>query len=121
MASINDFKILHNKCLKYFSYLTDTCELKRPANTESEKARLGFYIYMLENICETKEINELVDMITDSEFNAYLHGTSSDDFGIDAVYIDDKEKNIYLFNFKYREKFNQQKKQSINETILSTK
>lgn len=121
MASINDFKILHNKCLKYFTYLTDVYKLKRPADTESEKARLGFYIYMLENICETKEISELVDMITDSEFNSFLYGTSSDDFGIDAVYIDDKEKNIYLFNFKYREKFNQQKKQSINETILSTK
>ncbi|MCF2950326.1 AIPR family protein [Paraglaciecola aquimarina] len=121
MANINDFKILNLKCRKYYKLLEDTVELEEKAESEVQKSRLGFYIFMLESLCGVKEIEDLASLITDTDFNKYLNGTTDEDFGIDAVYIDDDEKQINLFNFKYREKFKANNHQSLNETILSTK
>jgi hypothetical protein len=44
----------------------------------------------------------------------------NEDFGVDAIYVNEDGLSIELFNFKYREKFNT-KKQGLNETFLSMK
>ncbi|MGP1720042.1 AIPR family protein [Shewanella frigidimarina] len=121
MALINDFKILQNKCVKYYELLNKEIPLVNPQESTSAKARLGFYLFMIENICNVKDITEQVELITDLEFNRCLYGTGVDDWGVDAVHIDYEENNINLFNFKYREKFSATKGQGINETILSAK
>ena len=41
--------------------------------------------------------------------------------GIDAVFIDDEQKKIMLFNFKYREKFNINKSQELSSVIDCSK
>ena len=121
MALINDFKILQNRCVKYYELLNKEIPLEFPQESPSAKARFGFYLFMLENICNVKDISEQVELITDLEFNKCLFGSGFDDWGVDAVHIDYDEKNINLFNFKYREKFSPTKAQGVNETILSAK
>lgn len=121
MANINDFKILNLKCKKYYKLLEDSIPLDKKAVTEEQISRLGFYLFMLESLCGVKEVEDLTSLITDTDFNKYLNGTTDEDFGVDAVYIDEEKKQINLFNFKYREKFKITNQQSLNETILSSK
>ncbi|WP_253659235.1 AIPR family protein [Vibrio splendidus] len=95
--------------------------LHYPQDTPSKKARLGFYLFMLENICNVKDIHDQLDLITDLEFNKSLYGKGEDDWGVDAVHVDYENRVIRLFNFKYRDKFSPTKSQGVNETILSAK
>ncbi|HBN6637873.1 TPA: AIPR family protein, partial [Escherichia coli] len=43
------------------------------------------------------------------------------DSGMDAVFIDEDKKCVKLFNFKYRETFNSDKTQCLNDNFISTK
>lgn len=72
---------------------------------DDEKSRLGFYITAISNIVEVNE-SEILDCITDTKFNEYITGKKENDMGIDAVYIDEEEKIISLFAFKYRKTAN---------------
>tara|TARA_Y100000815_G_scaffold92715_1_gene81783 strand:+ start:17451 stop:18371 length:921 start_codon:yes stop_codon:yes gene_type:complete len=121
MSTLNDFKLIAIKSEKYFELLQNHLGSSIKLSKSTDKERFGFYLYMLENICGIKDISDLVEKITDTDFNKQVFGESFDDYGIDAIYIDEDETAINLFNFKYRETFNPDKKQSINETILSTK
>ncbi len=108
MADINDFKTINIKSRKMFDFLEVPDE---ESLGEIQKSRLGFYHLILENVTGLKEIEEIKDIIIDSEYNKIVNGIGIDDLGMDAVYInyDKEEKDIYLFNFKYREKFNPDK------------
>lgn len=124
MANINDFKLLNLKCGRYFDLLEK--ELNRTINIPVDKKhreRFGFYLFMLESICKIKDISDIISIITDQEFNSMVLNQKDEDFGVDAIHIIDEgeEKSINLFNFKYREKFNEDRQQSINETFLTTK
>lgn len=121
MANLNDFKLLNLKCKKYFDLLEKELGQELNLPSEKHKERFGFYLLMLESICDIKDISDIVAIITDQEFNSLVFDIRDEDFGIDAIYLDEEENYINLFNFKYREKFNEDKKQSINETFLSTK
>lgn len=76
---------------------------------------------MLESLCNEKDIDKISDYITDTEYNTYLTGKRYDDHGVDAFYIDEDNKEIKLFNFKFRENFKSEQKQSYNEAFVSTK
>lgn len=122
MATHNDYKRLNLKCLRYFD-LAKT-EGAIPDNLtidEENKKRFGFYYLVLQNILEIDDFSSITNIITDQEFNAKIFQISNQDEGIDAVYIDEERKNISLFNFKYRSKWNIDKEQSINETVISSK
>lgn len=121
MASINDFKLLNIKCLKYYDILQESVSFKTTPDTDSQKKRFGFYIFMLEALCGIRDADNLVDLITDTDFNKHLTHDNHDDLGVDAVYIDEDNYTINIFNFKFRESFKPGAKQSLNETILSTK
>ncbi|MGM0526437.1 MAG: AIPR family protein [Pseudomonadota bacterium] len=121
MASLNDFKILKTKCLKYYENMSSTKKLKSQPSSDVQKERLGFYIFALEQLCDLREITDIVDCITDTDFLKFESGEPFDDFGIDAIQVDENEREIKLFNFKYREKFNPDKKQSSNDVVISTK
>lgn len=121
MAIINDFKLVSIKSEKYFTFLSKELEFDTTKFNETERQRFGFYLFMLENITGNREILELVDFITDTDFNSKIFGKKDDDYGIDAITIDEENNVIRLFNFKYREKFKPNNSQGLNETILSVK
>lgn len=121
MANINDYKLLAKKSEKYFTLLASELEESFPNIETKDRERIGFYLFMIENLCNIKDTLDLANVVTDTEFNSKIFNDKFDDYGIDAVYIDEENLSINLFNFKYRNKFNPAKKQSINETIISTK
>lgn len=121
MAKLNDFKLLNIKSENYFNILETEIGQKINIPTDKHKARFGFYIFILESICNIKDTFDILDLITDQEFNSVVFNNRDEDFGVDAIYIDEENNYINFFNFKYREKFNEDKKQGINETFLSTK
>lgn len=121
MAKLNDFKLLNIKSENYFNILETELGKKLNVPSEKHKQRFGFYIFILESICNIKDTFDILDLITDQEFNTIIFDNKEDDFGVDAIYIDEENNYINFFNFKFREKFNEDKKQRINETFLSTK
>lgn len=116
MANINDFKNVNMRSKKYAQYLN----LKKN-QIDKNSARFGFYLLVLECITNTKEISDLTNMIIDTEFMSIHFGEKNNDLGIDAVNIDDDEKTIQLFNFKYREKFHATKGQGLGDMVDGTK
>ena len=122
MATQNDFKRLNLKCQRFFELAK--IEGAIPSNItldEENQKRFGFYYLVLQNVLEIDNFLSMTDCITDQDFNAKLFGITHQDEGIDAIYIDEENKSISLFNFKYRPKWNINKEQSINETIISSK
>lgn len=121
MATQNDFKKLNLKCQKYFELAK--IEGAIPSNIvieDDNQKRFGFYYLVLQNILELDNFSSITDCITDQDFNAKIYKIPYQDEGIDAIYIDEENKCINLFNFKFR-KWNADKEQSINETIISSK
>lgn len=114
MATINDFKLVNKYSREYYKNI----ETNKKIDVE-EHTRLGFYLLALE--CITGEINvdELQDSIIDTEFCSLVYDENNNDLGIDAVHIDDENKTIKLFNFKFRESFKEQKAQN-EKNILDT-
>jgi len=121
MANLNDFKILNNKCRTYFDMLETELGRTISVPTEKHKERFGFYLFVLESICNIKDISDIVALICDQEFNSVVFKCKDDDFGLDAVFINEEDNYINLFNFKFRENFNVDKQQNLNETFLTTK
>jgi len=120
MANINDYKIVSQKSKKYFDLLVQEKGITTVIEDDKQKERLGFYLFILEFLTSKKDIDDLTDLITDTEFNKLIFNEQFDDFGVDAINIDEEKNEIQLFNFKYRNKY-KSGKHSINETILSTK
>ena len=108
MASLNDFKLINTKSNKYFNLLLnhfakDTITSRIATLPEIQKNRLGFYIFALEHLTGLTDLDELIEIITDTEFNNIFNEIYHDDFGIDAIFIDynsQPQKSINLFNFK---------------------
>lgn len=123
MATITDFIILNKKLEKYFKLLCDVTGYNESESlTDVNKKRFGFYFYILENTCDVDGDNDLIiDSIIDTEFNKRICEENINDSGMDAVYIDEDKKCVKLFNFKYREVFNGDKTQSLNDNFISTK
>ncbi|HHJ3176086.1 AIPR family protein [Vibrio parahaemolyticus] len=120
-ASLNDFKLLNIKCKKYFDLYSKGAVFAKQPENDKLKERFGFYLFMLESLCDEKDLDRISDIITDTEYNAYLTGNRFNDQGIDAIYINDESKEILLFNFKFRESFKPGQMQSSNEAFVSTK
>ncbi|MBQ9230733.1 MAG: AIPR family protein [Prevotella sp.] len=123
-ANINDFKLLNIKCQKCFNNFVraegiDSSIVSRLDNTQ--KARYGFYFFILEMNTGIADYSDLVELITDTEFNGTFYDDRSGDEGIDAVYIDEEKKSIQLYSFKYRSSFKQDQVQRKNELIETTK
>lgn len=118
--SINDFKIVNQKAEKYFELLINEIKPKTQIKKEKERERFGFYFFVLETLTGIRDFSDLLEIVTDSDFNSKFFNENFDDLGIDAVNVDEENNVIQLFNFKFREKFGS-KKSKINEAIHSTK
>lgn len=123
MATIADFIILNKKLEKYFRLLCDvTGYSESELLSDIDKKRFGFYFYILENACDIDGDNDaIIDSIIDTDFNKKFCEDNINDSGMDAVFIDEDKKCVKLFNFKYRETFNSDKTQSLNDNFISTK
>lgn len=120
MAGINDYKIIGKKSKKYFELLATELDFDYSSLDEKQIERLGFYLFIIEHLSNYSDVLDIADLVTDTDFNSLLYNEKFDDCGIDAIILDEEEHHIQLFNFKYRTKFNIGK-QSLNETILSSK
>lgn len=124
MANINDYKILHKSCINIFKdvnrYVTFVPN-KFDQLSDEAKARYGFYYFVLQNIVGVDDYNNIDSVICDSEYNATLHNEKFDDCGIDSIYIDEDNKRINFFNFKYRNSFDADKRQKITEILDSSR
>lgn len=112
MATLNDFKLVNNKAIRYANYLNPKKELY-----DNFKKRFGFYILVLENISGIKDIDEIIECIIDNEFCNYIFDERNDDLGVDAITIDDDNKTINLYNFKFRDKFKVSAGQKVGHAI----
>lgn len=120
MATLNDYKLLEQKCICIFDMLN--IEEKNTRNFSfKDKARFGFYYYVIQNFTSISELDDITNCICDTDFNTRMFDDPQMDEGIDAVCIDEEQKEISIFNFKYRDSFNPDKEQSKNETWQSSK
>ncbi len=123
MASINDYKLLHQKCITMFESVSTQMAFeptKLASLDDMAKARFGFYYVILQNLTPLDEFDEITKAICDQDFNVKLFDGVGQDEGIDASYADVDTHTIYIFNFKYR-KFKEDQVQSINEFVASSK
>jgi hypothetical protein len=121
MANLNDFKLVNQKSNKYFNLLENELSFNSENFSDKDKERYGFYLFVLESISGKKDILDLVNLITDTEFNSNINGLKINDLGVDAVFIDKEKSTINLFNFKFRESFKWNKGQDTTEATISTK
>lgn len=124
MATRNDFKILDQKCFRIFQLASSILEFDEEIINnldEQTKKRFGFYYLILQYVLGINDYDELTSLICDQEFNSKLLNDNSSDEGIDAVYVNEDERIISVFNFKFREKFKLDQQQSINEILQSEK
>ncbi|MHA7925400.1 MAG: AIPR family protein [Marinobacter sp.] len=117
----SDFVILNKKLEKYAQLLSDNFAVPLNELSQAARCRLGFYVYVLENVCEESDLFRITDAIIDTEFNRILTGDSGNDYGMDAVFVDEGAYSLKLFNFKYRESFKPGSMQSLNDIFTSTK
>ncbi|MBW0763745.1 AIPR family protein, partial [Mammaliicoccus lentus] len=117
MASINDFKLIKLKSMKYYEMIKEDIEVK----SDTEKARFGFYIFMLECLTNNTNLHDLKNCIIDTEFRMKFFKEENNDLGIDAVYIDEENMTINLFNFKFRENFKAKAGQKLSSLSDSSK
>ena len=103
MATVNDFKLVNIYCNKIYEQIT-RINITSPIS-EANKKRLGFYMLVLKLITGNNDIDELQDLVIDTDYCNLIYGIKNNDYGIDAFYIDEDTNRILLFNFKFREKF----------------
>lgn len=121
MADRNDFKLLKQRCLRHFELAKDSLGDKKLDLDDNQKARYGFYFFIIQNLTNLVDYDKMVEAITDTEFNSTFFDVNDVDEGIDAVCFDEQEHVIALFNFKYRNKYNDDKEQSKNELLVTSK
>ncbi|MFG0934068.1 AIPR family protein [Staphylococcus sp. 231237_7MaSpsaltlick] len=116
MANINDFKNVKKRAKNYAKYLDINNE-----TYEKFSEKFGFYLLILECITTVKDIDELTDMIIDTEFRSEVFQEKNNDLGIDAVNINEEDRIIQLFNFKFRSSFKKNKGQNLKDMVDSSK
>ena len=95
MANINDFKLVNKYSKDYFKNIKTNNKID-----ESQNKRLGFYLLILECVTGNPNLDDLQDSIIDTEFCKLVYNKRNNDYGIDAVYIDEENHTIKLFNYK---------------------
>lgn len=102
MGVLNNHKLVNNISMNYFERLNVDLDLKVSNKTEAQ--RIGFYLFALSCITGITDIEDLKELVTDTEFQKKVCRKGNNDLGIDACFIDEDKKEINLFNFKFRER-----------------
>ena len=135
--SIHTYNILKEECKKSFAKFQDTVLGRDLGLEEKKQARLGFYFFIIEKITGQTDYSIINKSIVDTNFRTICDGEeeinaendgsdgeeddNNNDFGIDAIYIDESKQKICLFNFKYRDTYTISSTQGENELFLSNK
>lgn len=119
MAGLNDFKLVN-------LYSTELLKRKLDINqfnelSDSNKKRFGFYYLILQLTTGQAELEDLERMIIDTDYCKRIFDIDKNDYGIDAVYIDEDSNSIVLYNFKFREEYNPNKGGKHGPILDSTK
>lgn len=111
MANLNIWKTVFQRNLKFFDkYYPEFNNL-----SEIQRSRYGLYLFILASMFDIDNKQEFENHIIDFDFNKTILDIRGNDNKIDAIYIDDDDKKIYLMNFKYREKYKECKGFEYNE------
>lgn len=123
MATRNDYLLLEQKCLRHYQLALPYLQSKKGKEefTKDMQARFGFYYFIIKLYTELSEHSDITKIITDTDFNAKFFDRPDSDEGIDAVYIDEENNHIQLFNFKYRFPFKPESIPSKDEALKSSK
>ena len=123
MATRNDYLLLEQKCLRHYQLALPYLLSKKGKQefTKDVQARFGFYYFILKLYTELSEHSDITKIITDTDFNAKFFDRPDSDEGIDAVYVDEENNHIQLFNFKYRYPFKPESIPSKDEVLKSSK
>lgn len=123
MATRNDYLLLEQKCLRHYQLALPYLQSKKGKQEfpKEMQARFGFYYFILKMYTELSEYSDITKIITDTDFNAKFYDKPDSDEGIDAVFVDEENKHIQLFNFKYRCPFKPEAIQSKDEALKSSK
>ncbi|MFW0169048.1 AIPR family protein [Rothia sp. P4278] len=69
---------------------------------DDKKAEFGFYFLSLSQFIDIDNPEELLEFITDGEFNKnVLDCEQFDDKGVDALWVDEESKVVHIFNLKH--------------------
>lgn len=98
MADRNDFKLLKQRCLRHFELAKDSLGDKKLDLDDNQKARYGFYFFIIQNLTNLVDYDKMVEAITDTEFNSTFFDVNDVDEGIDAVCFDEQEHVIALLS-----------------------
>lgn len=74
MANRNDFKLLRQRCIRHFELAKDCLNAEKKTLTDDQKARYGFYFFVIQNLTNIEEYDEIAGAITDMEFNSSFFG-----------------------------------------------
>ncbi|HFI0038075.1 TPA: AIPR family protein [Streptococcus suis] len=114
-ANSHDYDIVFNESLHYANEY-----LGRDIHENNiEKARIGFYYLVFDLLFEVKDRHDADSYIIDDHFSDLVKKKTNIDLGVDAVLIQEEEKKVYLFNFKFRKQFRQSAKAPKYEEIRS--
>ena len=121
MVNRNDYLLVDRKSMEAYrnacesGVIPDSFE-GNEKTTDLERKRIGFYFLILKNITGIDSDEDISKMIIDTEYFAKIRGGVNNDLGVDAYYINENNKEINLFNFKYREKWKIESKFKGGET-----
>lgn len=115
MVSQNDHRLAARKSMDAYrdayesGVIPDSFELNEKT-ADIDRIRIGFYFLTLKSITGVSDDKDISDMIIDTDYLSKIKNKVNDDLGVDAYYINEKEGEVNLFNFKYREKWNKDSK-----------
>jgi len=124
MVNRNDYLLVDRKSMDAYrdaydsGVIPDSFELNEKT-TDIDRKRIGFYFLTLKNITNIDDDEDISNMIIDTDYFAKIRNDVNDDLGVDAYYINKSEKEINLFNFKYREKWGSDSRFKGGETYSS--
>ena len=84
MVDRNDFKLLKQRCLRHFELAKNYLGDKKLDLDDNQKARYGFYFFIIQNLTNLVDYDKMVEAITDTEFNSTFFDVNDVDEGIDA-------------------------------------
>lgn len=119
MATINDFKLVNSYSTELLKRIYSISQFNKLS--ESNQKRYGFYFLILQLTTGNTDFDELEMMIIDTDYCKNIRECENNDYGIDAVYIDEDDKRIVLYNFKFRDTFSENKGGKQGPILDSTK
>ena len=63
MVDRNDFKLLKQRCLRHFELAKDSLGDKKLDLDDNQKARYGFYFFIIQNLTNLVDYDKMVEAI----------------------------------------------------------